>query len=180
MTTFDAQGRRHLEPPSLVLQGPQRVQRLQQLGLEAEPQPLAALDELIKELAKEADVPDAMVNLLGVDGQHLVGLHSTTGIDIRSVKGFQTGMCPHVVARGKVFPLHNVHAFPRFAGNPVVDAMGVVAYLGAPLRLGPDELVSGSVCFVDSVERDWGNPGVAMIKDVAHEVRKFFLDHALG
>lgn len=178
MTTFDAQGNRQMEPPIVALDGPQRVRRLEQLGLGAEPQPLTVLDDFARALAREFSAPNAMVNLMGTDGQYLPGLYSATGIEVRSVKGFETGMCPHVVARGKAFPLHNVGAFPRFAGNPVVDAMGVVGYLGTPLRLGPDEVILGTVCVVDGVERDWKAPDVERIKEFAAEAAKLIRERA--
>jgi hypothetical protein len=85
------------------------------------------------------------------------------------------GFCPHVVARRKALVLDDVYAYPRFAGNPVVDEIGVRTYLGAPL-IDDDGTVLGTVCAVDpsphngAEEADWGKKGLDTIKRVAEEV----------
>src|SRR5258708_23024645 len=56
--------------------------------------------------------------------------------------------CPHVVARKLPMILGDVCAYPRFAGNPVVDQFGIRAYIGAPL-IDMTGTVLGTVCVVD-------------------------------
>lgn len=176
MTTFDNHGMRHLEPTALATTGRQRAERLQQLGWSAEPQPLPELDELVQKFADTGESPDAMVNVFSEEYQNLVGLFSRSGIDIRRVKGFDTGMCPHVYERGLALALDNVHEYPRFSGNAVVDAMGVQSYLGVPLRVTPGGDVIGTVCLIDKRPRQWGNPGIAMGYGFAREVAELLLD----
>lgn len=79
------------------------------------------------------------------------------------------GYCPHVIARRKALVLEDVCDYPRFAGNPVVDEIGIRSYLGAPLidRTG---LVLGTVCVVDQEPRRWGRQGLEAIKSMAAEL----------
>ncbi|MFD0427524.1 GAF domain-containing protein [Streptomyces zhihengii] len=62
------------------------------------------------------------------------------------------GFCPEVVDRRKALVLPDVFSSPRFAGNTVVDLIGIRTYAGAPLVHG--DTVLGTVCFVGPVERD--------------------------
>ncbi|MEU0066956.1 GAF domain-containing protein, partial [Streptomyces albidoflavus] len=79
------------------------------------------------------------------------------------------GYCPYVVVRRKALVLEDVCDFPRFAGNPVVDEIGIRSYLGAPLidRTG---LALGTVCVVDTQPRPWGRAGLDTIKAMAAEL----------
>ncbi|MGA4838501.1 GAF domain-containing protein [Streptomyces sp. G45] len=81
----------------------------------------------------------------------------------------ERGYCPHVVARGKALVLEDVADYPRFAGNPVVDELGIRSYLGAPLidRTG---IALGTVCVADVEPRPWGRPGLDTIKSTAAEL----------
>jgi len=79
------------------------------------------------------------------------------------------GYCPHVVVRGKALVLGDVCDYPRFAGNPVVDKIGIRSYLGAPL-IDDDGNTLGTVCVVDTETHDWGRPGLDIIKDMAAKV----------
>jgi GAF domain-containing protein len=65
--------------------------------------------------------------------------------------------------------LDDVCDYPRFAGNPVVDEIGIRSYLGAPLidRTG---IALGTVCVVDIEPRPWGRPGLETIKALAAEL----------
>jgi PAS domain-containing protein len=80
-----------------------------------------------------------------------------------------------VVTRRKALVLDDVFAYPRFAGNPVVDELGVRSYLGAPL-IDEDGVVLGTVCAVDpsphsgAENAGWGQRGLEAIKKVASEV----------
>lgn len=79
------------------------------------------------------------------------------------------GYCPHVVARRKALVLEDVCDYPRFAGNPVVDEIGIRSYLGAPL-IDRTDTALGAVCVVDTVPRQWGLAGLETIKAAAAEL----------
>ncbi|WP_028798867.1 GAF domain-containing protein [Streptomyces sp. 142MFCol3.1] len=84
-------------------------------------------------------------------------------------RGRDFGYCPHVVVRRRALVLEDVCDYPRFAGNAVVDEIGVRSYLGAPLidRTG---IALGTICAVDVEPRPWGKAGLETIKAMAAEL----------
>ncbi|MGW3341331.1 GAF domain-containing protein [Streptomyces sp. NPDC001009] len=109
-------------------------------------------DALAKGLAEEAGFAYAFVNLFLPDRQQFIGLHQPAPEHHYVVVGrsmsLDHGWCPEVVARRKSLPLPDVHASPRFASNPVVDAVGIRSYFGAPL-IRDSGTVLGTVCVID-------------------------------
>jgi GAF domain-containing protein len=169
-------------------EAPQRAARLRELGLGQGPD--REFDEFARELAEAARVlsgsdqtPFAMVNFV-TDHQYLSGLYappSPDGVELGREIPLDHGYCPHVVVRRKALVLDDVCDYPRFAGNPVVDKLGIRTYVGAPLidRTGA---ALGTICVIDSEPRPWGHPGLNLIKDRAADLmqrirrREGFLD----
>lgn len=159
----------------------QRLARLDELGLSGRPDP--EFDEFATALAEAADAPYAMVNFVGERDQYFAGLHVPSTAKADALKAAQSssretpsrtmsrdhGYCPHVVARRKALVLDDVCAYPRFAVNPVINSIGVRAYMGAPLidRTGT---ALGTICVVSTEESDWGRPGLELIKSMAATV----------
>ncbi|MER5182288.1 GAF domain-containing protein [Streptomyces sp. NPDC002896] len=169
-------------------EAPARMQRLRSLGLGQRPEP--ALDAFADRLAEVTGAPYAMVNFIDEDRQFFAGLHvpggghagiegvhralraGTHGAGAHGVSRYMArdhGYCPHVVVRRKALVLEDVCDFPRFAGNPVVDEIGIRSYMGAPLidRTGT---ALGTVCVVDTEPRRWGRAGLETIKSMAAEL----------
>ncbi|MER7688156.1 GAF domain-containing protein [Streptomyces sp. NPDC097610] len=151
---------------------------LRALGLTG-PEP--ELDAFATQLAQEAGVPYAMVNIFG-DQQQFFGLH-TPGDDselptVGRSMPLDHGFCPEVVDRKKALVLPDVFSSPRFAGNTVVDLIGIRTYAGAPLLHG--DTVLGTVCFVGPVERDLstGRESLALIKQRRDDVMNFLYQRA--
>jgi GAF domain-containing protein len=160
----------------------QRVARLRALGLLGR-QPLKEFDEFAAKVAQITKAPYAMVNLVGDHGQYLGGLYTPNNSQTSALQAAQVsvqsdiardwsldyGFCPHVVVRRKALVLDDVCDYPRFAGNPIVDKLGIRSYLGAPLidRTGT---AVGTVCVVDAEPRPWGRPGLSTIKTLAAEL----------
>jgi GAF domain-containing protein len=154
----------------------QRVARLKELGLEQKREEV--FDEFAFNVAEAAQkefgldaTPVAFVNLVG-HAQFVCGV-SMPPAAANVVEGIlgntiplNAGYCPYVIARGKALILDDVLDYPRFAGNPIVDALMVRSYAGAPLtdRTGT---VLGTVCVVDSEPRPWGRPGLNLLKEKA-------------
>lgn len=80
------------------------------------------------------------------------------------------GYCPHVVVRRKALVLEDVCDYPRFAGNPVVDEIGIRSYMGAPLIDRQTGMALGTICVVDTDTRPWGRQGLETIKSMANEL----------
>ena len=132
----------HLLTP-LDEEAPRRVVRLRELGLGGTPDP--EFDEFARNLAQATGAPFAMVNFINEDHQYFAGLYSPPpaqpGTELAAgataepgrVMARDHGYCPHVVVRRLPLVLDDVCDYPRFAGNPVVDEIGIRSYLGAPL-----------------------------------------------
>lgn len=149
--------------------------RLRELGLGDAPVP--ELDEFARELSQVLGAPYAMVNFIDERRQYFAGLRTPRdpGVELGAapvqrlpgrVLDRDHGYCPHVIVRRKALVLEDVRDYPRFAGNPVVDEIGIRSYLGAPLidRTG---MALGTVCVVDQKPRPWGREGLATIKTMA-------------
>ncbi|MFE3451932.1 GAF domain-containing protein [Nonomuraea sp. NPDC059194] len=154
-------------------EAPQRAARLQELGIREEPDP--EFDEFARALAHELAAPFAMVNIIGPTRQYFAGLYPSSldrGVDaardpLRTM-ACDHGYCMYVVTRKHAMALDEVMDYHLFAGNPVVDEIGVRAYLGAPLIDQTGTL--GTICVVDTKPHDWGTEGVAFIKARAAEL----------
>ncbi|WP_406276406.1 GAF domain-containing protein [Streptomyces sp. NBC_00191] len=178
--TYDPTG--HLLLTPVDREAPARVRRLRQLGFGDRPDP--AFDEFAHKLAEVTGAPFSMVNFIDEHRQFFAGLHTPSGMHTGSDLGAAAvagdggvsrfmardhGYCPHVVVRRKALVLEDVCDYPRFAGNPVVDEIGIRSYLGAPLidRTG---IALGTICVVDTEPRPWGRAGLETIKSLAAEL----------
>lgn len=174
--SYDPTG--HLLLTPIDQEAPTRVRRLRQLGIGERPE--AVFDEFAKKLAEVTAAPYTMVNFIDENRQFFAGLHTPNGpqsvSDVGAGAGAVSrymdrdhGYCPHVVVRRKALVLEDVCDYPRFAGNPVVDEIGIRSYLGAPLidRTG---VALGTICVVDTEPRPWGRPGLETIKAMAAEL----------
>jgi signal transduction protein with GAF and PtsI domain len=155
---------------------PRRVERLHQLGLGNAPDP--EFDEFAKQLATSTGAPLAMVNFIDTERQYFAGLYTPAQAGSapaapaddpnRSMRRDQ-GWCPHVVVRRLPLVLDDVCDYPRFAGNPVIDEIGIRSYLGAPL-IDWTGATLGTICIVDLEPRPWGRPGLEFIKAKSAEL----------
>ncbi|MFF0448843.1 GAF domain-containing protein [Streptomyces sp. NPDC004609] len=164
-------------------EAPERVRRLRELGFGDRPDPV--FDEFAHRAARATRAPYGMVNFIDENRQFFAGLHTPAGTHSGSdlstsaaaaaargtgrVLSRDRGFCPHVIVRRKALVLEDVCDYPRFAGNPVVDEIGVRSYLGAPLidRAG---IALGTICVVDTEPRPWGRAGLETIKSLAGEL----------
>ncbi|MCM2576352.1 GAF domain-containing protein [Streptomyces meridianus] len=145
-----------------------RVRRLRELGLTDTPD--AEFDAFAADLARAADVPYAMVNLI-TDHQYFAGLHSPAGSlehpEVGRTMARDHGYCPDVLDRRVPLVLPDVYAAPHLASNPVVDRIGIRTYAGAPLIDEPTGTVLGTVCFVGTEPRllQAGQHALELIKE---------------
>ncbi|MFJ6619109.1 GAF domain-containing protein [Kitasatospora sp. NPDC091335] len=160
----------------------ERTRRLRGLGLN-DPSADEAFDRFAHLAASITRAPIAMVNFINDERQMFRGLYIPPNpVDITAEDGpswadrgiafdlpsrempLSHGFCPHVVAQRSPLALDDILAYPRFAGNPVVDELGVRAYLGAPL-VDSTSTVIGTVCVLDREPRQWGRE---RLRDIQH------------
>lgn len=180
--TYEATARLLLTP--VDKEAPARVRRLRELGLGERCEP--GLDAFADRLARVMDAPYAMVNFIDEERQFFAGLHAPEIVEGEAAApgdgaaepppgavgrhmARERGYCPHVVVRGRALALEDVCDYPRFAGNPLVDEIGIRSYLGAPLA-DRDGFVLGTVCVADVRPRPWGRAGLDTIKAMAAEL----------
>jgi hypothetical protein len=159
-----------LTPDHSAHSAEERTHRLQFLGLnsaEAE----ATFDQVAHIAATLTQSPLALVNFINTDRQMYRGMYvpprsedraemeSGEGVvfdlsDLARENPADTGFCPHVIAQGAQLALDDVFDYPRFKGNPVVNALGVRSYLGTPLR-DHTGMILGTLCVLDTKPRKW-------------------------
>jgi hypothetical protein len=180
MSDFETPAERPLGPAATDAEA--RAARQRELGLASVAD--ARFDALARKVVEATGASAAMVNLIGGGRQYFIGLHANADTapgapaflgDPGREMDLEHGFCVHVVARRKALVLDDIYAYPRFAGNPVVDELGVRSYLGAPL-IDDEGNVLGTVCAIDPAVRSnedntaWGHRGLEAIKGVADEV----------
>jgi GAF domain-containing protein len=154
-----------------------RRQRLKELGVDRRPD--SEFDAFAEKLAYDGRdlvgapwLPHTMVNFV-TDDQFFAGLYvggdPTTKAVVGRVMDKDHGYCPEVIERGLPLVLDDVFDAPRFAGNEVVDEIGIRSYVGAPLIDGPTGTILGTICIVDTERRGWGRPGLELITKRAEE-----------
>ncbi|WP_030144627.1 GAF domain-containing protein [Glycomyces sp. NRRL B-16210] len=155
--------------------GSKRAARLAKLGAVAQADP--EYDDVARQILTLTGATWAGVNFVG-EHQHQFfpgiagpGTQSVDGADPeigREMPG-DHGYCVYVVAREKAMALNNVMDYARFAGNPVVDALGIRAYIGAPL-VDEEGATIGTVWAIDDKTHQWGTVDVDAMKEVAAKV----------
>ena len=158
-----------------------RTERLQALGLI---QPDPELDAVAARVAELAGAPYAMINFITESQNYFGGLYTPGTSRSGALEAAQTathaspgrsmgrdyGYCPHVVVRRKALILGDVCDYPRFAGNPIVDEIGVRAYMGVPLIEEETDIALGTICAAAVEPRPWGRPELHAMKSLAAEV----------
>ncbi|HET7768588.1 MAG TPA: PAS domain S-box protein, partial [Chloroflexota bacterium] len=77
--------------------------------------------------------------------------------------------CRHVVASGEALVVDDARQDPLLKGEPGIDALGVVAYCGVPLRTEEGHVL-GALCAIDSEPHSWAPDVVRALGDVAAAV----------
>jgi GAF domain-containing protein len=155
---------------------PARVARLRDIGIGDSP--VEEFDDFAADLARVTNAPFSMVNFIDENRQYFAGLYAAgrpgmelqPGPQVGRVMARDHGYCPHVVVRRKALVLEDVCDYPRFAGNPVVDEIGIRSYMGAPLIDQQTGMALGTICVVDTDTRPWGRAGLETIKSMAQQL----------
>jgi len=99
----------------------------------------------------------------------------------KSAKGLPSGItqtdldrsfCKVVSRSGAMLAVSDARTDERVRNNPVIDEMGVIAYLGAPI-FGPSGEKLGSLCAIDRVPRHWSDNQKRAITDLAECVTDY-------
>jgi two-component sensor histidine kinase/PAS domain-containing protein len=113
------------------------------------------------------DVPVAIISLIESDRQIFAG-HQ--GLPQHWAERGETPLthsfCQYVVARDQHLRVVDARDHPQLKDNLAIEDLGVVAYLGVPLRLPSGETV-GALAAIDSEPRQWSEQELADLQLVA-------------
>lgn len=112
-------------------------------------------DPYISLVRRLLGVPVAVISLIEVDRQIFAG-HQ--GLPKQWAERGETPLthsfCQHVVARDEVLRVSDAREHPLLKTNMAISDLGVIAYLGVPLKLPSGETV-GALAAIDSQPRQW-------------------------
>jgi two-component sensor histidine kinase len=77
--------------------------------------------------------------------------------------------CKHVVSTNETLVIRDSRSNPLVERNAAVTDLGVLAYLGEPVRSGDGEVL-GSLCVIANVVRDWSADDIVVIGELARIV----------
>ncbi len=113
------------------------------------------------------DVPVALVTLVGHDRQFFAaspGLREPWAS--RGETPLDLSFCQHVAQDGRPVVVPDARLSPDFCTNGAIEALGVTAYLGVPLRIGSGEVV-GALAAVDGTPRAWTDADLKRLASAA-------------
>lgn len=149
-----------------LLFDPERLRALRDGALLDGP-PAAELDQLTRLLSARLQAPLALVTVIDVDRQFLLGATGLSGALATSRQTDLAGsFCKHVLFDEAPLVIPDVTRASRVRGNTSIEALGIGSYLGVPV-ITSDGLRVGACCVIDRVPRDWSERDVADVRHVA-------------
>ena len=143
-----------------------RLAALRQLKLLDSPAE-ASFDRLAKLAARVLGAPICLVSLVEDERQFfkaVFGLAGKAAVERQTPRSHS--FCQHVVTSGAPLVVEDAPSHPLVRSNPAIRDLGVMAYLGAPLR-SPDGLVLGALCVIDTQPRRWLPRDVELLQEFA-------------
>lgn len=149
-----------------AVRDPARLEALRRLGLLDAPQQ-DVFDRLSRLVRRVLNVPVALVTLVDAERQFFL---SAEGLgepwSERRETPLSHSFCQYVVGTGAGLNIENAREDPRVRDNLAVSELGLVAYLGMPLR-SAEGFVLGALCAVDHVPRQWTAEQESVLADLA-------------
>ena len=154
------------EPDPSRITDPKRLRTLQQTGLLDAPAE-EAFDRATRLATRIVGAPVALVSLVDKTRQFLL---SARGVDPAQMAGRETPLshsfCRHVVERDAPLIVSDARKDPLVSQNGAVKDLGVISYLGVPLRSSEGDVL-GSFCVIGHEPRIWSDADHAALRDLA-------------
>lgn len=147
---------------------------VQPVGIVAIARPVSNLkfDRITRLVSRTLHVPVALVSF--VDDVRQI-FKSQVGLSEPWATTCETPLthsfCRIVVTSAEPLVVTDARTDPRVSGNLAIRDLGVVAYLGVPLR-DPSGHVLGALCAIDQKPRAWTETDVATLRDLADIVEE--------
>ena len=152
-----------------ALDSPQRLAALQKSGL-LDPSMKPVLDRITKLITSVMKVPVALVSLVSDDRQIFNG-HFGLPEPFKSVgeTPLSHSFCQHVVLTDQALMIEDARLHPLVKSNSAIPDIGVIAYLGVPLR-DDDGFVLGSLSAIDQASHQWSNFERSLLENLAIQI----------
>ena len=131
-----------------------------------------ALDRIARLAARVLRAPTSLINFIDVDAQRQ-RFRGYVGLPEEFARAgsapLEYGLCPHVAQTGECLAVTDAREDVRFRELAVVAKLGVVAYLGQPIRTRGGEVL-GVLSAIDRSPREWTETERAVLADLAESV----------
>ena len=166
--------------PASIICNPARLGALDETGLLDSP-PDATFDRFTRLAQRALGIPIVLVSLVDRNRQFF---KSSLGLPADVAQAQETPLthsfCQWVVANDEPLVIENAAQNDLVCHNGAVADLGVIAYLGIPLRTA-EGFVLGSFCAIDTAPRLWSDDEQALMEDYAAlVVTEIELRRALG
>ena len=149
-----------------VVRDGDRLEALRRTALLDSP-PEEAFDRLTRTATTVLHVPVALVSLVDSDRQFF---KSQCGLPEPLASLRQSPLthsfCKHALGSREPLLVKDARQHPRFAHNPIVSELGVVAYAGIPLITSEGHAL-GTFCVVDGQPHDWTEEEIGILRVLA-------------
>lgn len=148
---------------------PERLANLAEHGvLDTRPEP--EFDRMTRLAGRFTQAPVCLLSLVDSCRQFFksaVGLPSPWAE--RRETPLSHSFCVAVVERHAPLVIEDARVHPDWSGNPAIQDLGVVAYLGVPLT-SDEGFALGSLCVIDHRPRKWTEDEIQVVTDLAGAV----------
>jgi GAF domain-containing protein len=152
--------------PQLDLSDRRRVAALREAGLLTDT-PEEAFDRFTRLAALIVDVPITLFTVVTEEKQFF---RSQYGLQEPLATTRETpishSFCQYVVLSSAPLEVVDSREHPTVKGNPAIEELQVIAYLGVPLITRKGETL-GSLCAIDHEPREWTERDRMVLKDLA-------------
>src|SRR4051794_5007095 len=148
---------------------PDRLNALLQTDLLDSP-PEPGFDRVTRLATRLLQVPASIIALVDRDRQFFkssVGLCEPWA-SLRETP-LSHSFCQHVVTTAQPLVITDANQHALVKGNLAVPVLGVIAYLGVPLRLAGGEVI-GALCAIDHVPRAWSDDDITQLTELSEIV----------
>ncbi|HEU5056377.1 MAG TPA: GAF domain-containing protein [Kofleriaceae bacterium] len=152
--------------PDPRLSDRRRVAALREMGLLTDT-PEEAYDRYTRLAATIVEAPIALFTVITEDEQFFrsqIGLPEPVATARRTP--LSHSFCQYVILSSAPLEVADARTHPVVKGNPAIEELGAIAYLGVPLITRRGETL-GSLCTVDHQPREWTDRDRMVLRDLA-------------
>lgn len=156
----------NVRPPENVLSDEFRLAAVLEV-LPKNPPADGEFDRLTSLASRLLDVPTVLVSLVTSERQEFTGACGLPG-DLATVRGtpLSHSICKLTVVTRQLVIVNDASQDPLTSENPVIDDIGLRAYMGCPLMTS-DGQVLGAFCAIDYQPRLWTTREIDALRDFA-------------